>query len=116
VASKPTLSRDYVYVPLANMNVPVASLTVYNVAFMDPGQEPADEDWHEAIPVDLNHDLYVAKHGESLAILVGPARGDDVDSLELSAGDYQVWVDVAADGSDERVVRVAGTFTISATG
>jgi len=116
MASKPTLSRDYVYVPLGQLNVPVDSLTVHNVAFMAASAEPQDEDWHEAIPVDANHPLYVSNIGNALAILVGPKRGDDVDSLELDAGDYQVWVDVAADGSDERIVRRAGTFTISAAG
>lgn len=116
MANKPTLSREYLFFPLAGLNVDIANLTVHRVAFTDAGVEPTDPDWLEAIVVDDQHALYNPDIGESLAILVGPDRGDVVTTEDLTSGDYQTWVEATVTGSDERVVRVAGTFTVSATG
>ena len=116
MASKPTLSREYLYVPFTSMNFVVSRLDVHEMAFKAAGVQPVDADWIEAIVVSSTHPLYVSSIGESLALLVGPARGDAVTTEELADGDYQVWVDAAVPTSDERVVRVAGVLTISPTG
>lgn len=115
-ASKPTLSREYLYVPMTGMNFAIADLTMSNVAFTAAGIEPAEIDWQTGIPVDSAHALYVPSFGEAIVILVGPARGDTVDTFDLDAGDHQAWVEVQVTGSDERVVRPAGIVTVSATG
>jgi hypothetical protein len=117
MASKPTLSREYLYVPFAQMNMPIATLSLSKLAFKTAGVEPLDADWKTAIPVTVGHAIYVASIGDSLAILVGPLRADaGVTTNDLPAGDYQVWVDARTTGSDERIVRVAGVLTITATG
>lgn len=116
MADKPTLSREYLYVPLTQINFDVADLDVNQMAFTDAGIEPTEPDWITAIVVDDTSPLFDASIGESIALLVGPERGDVVTTEELGAGDYQVWIDVSVPSSDERVVRVAGTLTVSATG
>jgi len=113
-ATKPTLSREYLYVPMTNMNLgDVGTLTLARLAFKAAGVQPLDADWHDAIKVNAVHALYVASIGPALAILLGPLRGDTISgtNYDLTDGDYQVWVEAKAPSSDERVVRVAGTFT-----
>lgn len=116
MAAKATLSREYLYIPLSEMNFVVADLNLHRVAFKDAGVEPLDGDWIDAIVVDSQHALYKASIGAAVAVLIGPARGDAVTTNDLTAQDWQVWVEVSTAASDERVVRVAGTLTISATG
>ena len=116
MATKPTLSREYLYVPMANMNFDVEDLDVHEMAFKSAGVEPLDADWITAIAVDTTHPLYVSSIGESLALLVGPTRGDAVTTENLALGDYQVWIDAAIPTSDERVVRLAGVLSITSTG
>lgn len=116
MATKATLSREYLFVPLSNINFAIADLDLHRMAFKDAGVEPLDGDWITAIKVDSAHALYQASIGESVALLVGPARGDTVTTEDLTAQDWQVWVEVSTAASDERVVRVAGTLTVSATG
>lgn len=115
-ATKPRLSREYLYVPLAAMNVTVATLTIHNIAFKAEGVEPLDSpsDWDAAtvVTLALEPDLYVTSIGDSLAILTGPLRGDTVTTVDLAVGDHQVWVEVGEPGSDERIVRTAGIYTI----
>lgn len=113
MASKPYLSREYVYVPFTGMNFDVADLVVNRIAFMAEGVEPLDADWIDAIVVDAVDPIFVASIGEGLALLVGPDRGDAVTTEDLALGDYQVWVEASVTGSDERVVRVAGTLSIT---
>jgi hypothetical protein len=116
MASKPTLSREFLYVPFDQMNMPVASLTVNRLAFMPAGTEPVEGDWDPAIPVDTGDPLYVSAIGDALVMLIGPTRGDSVTTNDLAEGDYQVWVDAKVSGSDERIVRVAGLLEITPTG
>jgi hypothetical protein len=117
MATKPQLSREYLYVPFTNMNFDVADLIVNGIAFMAQGVEPAEIDWIEALVVDSLDPLYVASIGEGIALLVGPLRGDvGITTEDLALGDYQVWVDAAVAGSDERIVRVAGTLTVNLGG
>jgi hypothetical protein len=117
VAIKPQLSREYLYVPFDQMEgLDVDDLVVSRLAFMDAGVEPAELDWIDAIIVGSLDPLYVPAIGEAIALLVGPDRGDSVTTEDLAIGDYQVWVDAAVTGSDERIVRVAGLLEITATG
>lgn len=116
MATKPLLSREYVYMPLADLNVDVDELNVHRVAFMDAGIQPDDPDWIDAIAVGSQNPLFRSSIGPALVLLVGPDRGDEVDTTNLDEGTHQVWVEVSTPGSDERVVRVAGTVTISPTG
>lgn len=116
MATKPYLSREYLYVPFTAMNFVVADLSVNRMAFKAAGVEPLDGDWNVAIKVTVGHAIYVASIGEGLALLVGPLRGDSVTSFDLALGDYQVWVEARVPTSDERVVRVAGVVTINTTG
>ena len=117
MAIKPYLSREYLYIPFDEMTgLDPSDLIVNRVAFMDAGVEPADLDWIEAIVVDTLDPLYVPTIGEAVALLIGPDRGDSVTTEDLAIGDYQVWVDAAITGSDERIVRVAGLLEITATG
>lgn len=116
MADKPTLSREYIFVPLSEINFDVADLNLHRMAFTAAGIEPTDPDWIDAIAVDDTHALFNGTIGEAVALLVGPARGDAVTTEDLTAGDHQVWVEVSTAASDERVVRVAGTLTVSATG
>lgn len=113
MASKPRLSREYVYVPFTGMNFDVTDLIVNRIAFMAEGVEPTDGDWITAIVVDAVDPLFVSSIGEGLALLVGPDRGESVVTEDLALGDYQAWVEAAITGSDERVVRVAGTLSIT---
>ena len=116
MATKPTLSREYLYVPFTNMNFDVDDLAVNQIAFTDAGVAPAELDWEPAIVVNSLHALYVASIGEGLAILVGPTRGDTVTTVDLAAQDWQVWIDAAVTGSDERVVRAAGVLEVNTLG
>lgn len=116
MATKPTLSREYLYVPVAGLNVDIGALSTAQLAFMGAGIEPAEIDWLTALVVDDVHPAFDPDIGNAIAILVGPDRGDGVTTETLGAGDFQVWADIAVTGSDERIVRVAGTLTISATG
>lgn len=116
MATKATLSREYLYIPLSNINFAMADLNLHKVAFKDAGVEPLDGDWITAEVVTSAHALYQASIGESIAVLIGPARGDAVSTNDLAAQDWQVWCEVSTAASDERVVRVAGTLTVSATG
>lgn len=116
-AVKPTLSREYLYVPFTEMEgIDVDALDVGQLAFMSPATEPLEADWEVAIIAGTGDPLFQADIGEALVILIGPDRGDSVTTLDLPDGDFQVWVDAKPTGSDERVVRVAGTFTNSPTG
>jgi hypothetical protein len=113
-ATKPTLSREYLYVPMTNMNLgDVATLALARLAFKLEGVEPTDPDWINAIKVNAVHALYVTAIGPSLVTLLGPLRGDTISGTTtvLADGDWQVWVEAKAASSDERVVRVAGIFT-----
>lgn len=116
MAVKPELSREYLFVPMSQMNFDVTDLDVHNMAFTDAGVAPLEPAWLDAIVVDTLSPLYQASIGESLALLVGPDRGDVVTTEELVAGDYQVWIDVAIPTSDERVVRAAGILTVNVDG
>lgn len=116
MATKPQLSREYLYVPFTNMNFVVADLNVHRMAFKAAGVEPVDSDWQVAIKVTVGHAIYLASIGEGIALLVGPTRGDSVTTFDLANGDYQVWVEARVPTSDERVVRVAGVLTVSTAG
>ena len=114
MVTKLQLSRDYLYVPITDMNVNPASISLQRIAFMDtPGGVPLDGDWNNAILVDDAGDpQWVASIGISFVILVGPLRGDAVTSEDLPVGTYQVWVELKITGSDERPVRIAGTLEV----
>lgn len=115
MATKQQLSRQYVYAPLSDTSFDLADADVAQVAFMtDATTEPTDTDWVSAIVVDDTHELYDADIGEALAVLVGPARGDTVTTEDLATGDYTVWSDVSTPGSDERLVSIHGTLSITA--
>ncbi|MEU7911328.1 hypothetical protein [Microbispora bryophytorum] len=76
-----SLSRPYLYIWInhATGTEPV------EIAFTNPGAEPADDDWHTATWANTT-----AK-GADARILIGP--GGDV---ELPDGTYQAWVRVHA--------------------
>ena len=114
MVTKMQLSRDYIYVPITEMNVTPASISLQRIAFMDtPGEVPLDADWVNAILADDSGDpQWVAEFGPSFVVLVGPDRGDTVTSEDLAAGTYQVWVELKVTGSDERPVRIAGTLEV----
>lgn len=116
MATKPRLSREYVYIPMGGIGYDVDDLTVNAIAFKGAAEEPAEIDWIDAIVVNAAHAIYDPAIGESLALLVGPDRGDTVTTEDLPNGDYQMWVDAKIPTSDERIVRVAGVLTISLTG
>ena len=117
MAIKPYLSREYLYVPFDEMTgLDVDDLTVLRLAFTDAGVEPTDPDWIVAEAAGSLDPLYVSSIGEAIVLLIGPERGDVVTTEDLAIGDYQVWVDAAITGSDERIVRVAGLLEITATG
>lgn len=105
-AVKTRLSRKYVYARLANLNVDLSQATLHKVALMeDPTQEPSDEspnDWLDGIVVTQGHDLYRPEIGPAIAILIGPDRGDTVDTTDKPAGKYMMWTDWKVSGSDER--------------
>ena len=105
MAQKSRLSRQYVYAPLTDLNFSLDTATVHKVAFMsNPDVEPQEVDWVEAEVITSGHSLYDQAIGNALAVLVGPARGDDVTSEDLSAGEYLLWSDVSVPSSDERIV------------
>jgi hypothetical protein len=112
----PGLSREYVYIGIADLNVTVADITLSKLAFLDAGIEPVDADWEDALVVDVGDPLYRASVGPAYVILIGPARGDAVTTLDLPDDDYQVWTDTKVTGSDERIVRIAGTLTVNLGG
>ena len=117
MATKPTLSREYLYVPFTNMNFVVSTPRRPRDGVQSGrGANRWTPTGSTAITVSSTHPLYVSSIGESLALLVGPTRGDAVTTENLAVGDYQVWVDAAVPTSDERVVRVAGVLSISPTG
>lgn len=116
MAIKPELSREYLFVPMSQMNFTITALDVHQMAFTAAGVAPLEVEWNVAIVVDSLSPLYRPTIGESLALLVGPERGDVVTTENLAAGDYQVWIDVAIPTSDERVVRTAGILEVSVTG
>lgn len=113
MASKPRLSREYIYVPMGGIGYDVTDLTVNAIAFKAAAEEPAEIDWIDAIIVDSTHAIYEPSIGESLALLVGPDRGDTVTTEDLALGDYQMWIDAKIPTSDERIVRVAGILSIT---
>jgi hypothetical protein len=113
MVTKLQLSREYLYIPVADMNVTIASLTLQRIAFITtPGTPPTDPDWKNALAVDNGDPQYVPSIGDSLVILVGPLRGDSVTTQDLAVGTYEVWVEVKVTGSDERIVRIAGTLEV----
>lgn len=113
MATKPRLSRQYLYLPFSELSFDLSTADVHQVALMsDPTAEPAEADWLDAIVVTSGHDLYVESIGDSLAILVGPDRGDTVDTEDLPAGEYTAWTDVSTPGSDERLADWHGTVTV----
>lgn len=117
MADKPTLSREYVFIPFTEMNMDVGDLTVNAIAFIaTAGDEPEESDWEPAIVVDSAHDLFATFGAEGLAILQGPERGDTVTTIDLADGTYQVWIDARVTGSDERIVRLAGVLNLTPTG
>lgn len=117
MAAIPGLSREYVYIGISGLNVAVADITVHQLAFMGAGEEPLEADWEDAILVDDDtHPLWRASIGPAYAILIGPDRGDVVTTLDLPDADYQVWTDTKVTGSDERIVRIAGTLDVNLTG
>src|SRR5688572_23526066 len=116
MATIPGLSREYLYVPITDLNVTVANITLSKLAFLDAGIEPVDADWEDATVFEVGDSLYRPSVGPAFVILIGPARGDAVTTLDLPDDDYQVWVDVATSDSDKRIVRIAGTLTVSLTG
>ncbi|MCA1806993.1 MAG: hypothetical protein LC687_03950 [Actinobacteria bacterium] len=108
------LSRQYVYAAFDSLNFDLSTADVHKIAFLtDPLVAPADTDWEEAIVVDSTHPWYISAFAEgALALLVGPARGDTVTTLELAAGSYVMWTDVSTPTSDERVVSFHGTIEV----
>jgi len=116
MAQKSRLSRQYVYAPLADLNFPLDDANVHQVAFMPTfDAEPLESDWVEALVVTQNNEnssLYSQAIGNSLAVLVGPERGDAVDTEDLAAGDYLLWSDVSVPESDERIVVWHGAVEV----
>lgn len=113
-ATKPQLSRQYVYAPLGSLNFDLSLSTYTKLALKsDPTVAPVDADWNDAIRVTSGHALYDATIGNALAILVGPARADVVTTLDLAAGSYLVWCDIKPPSSDERIVDWHGTLEIT---
>ncbi|MCA1806526.1 MAG: hypothetical protein LC687_01485 [Actinobacteria bacterium] len=108
------LSRQYVYAAFDSLNFDISTADVHRIAFLtDPLVAPADGDWEEAIVVDDSHPWYIQSFGAgALALLVGPARGDAVTTLELAEGLYVMWTDVSTPTSDERVVSFHGTVEV----
>lgn len=115
MADKLALSRENLYFPLGDINFAIGDLNLHRVAFMAAGVAPTDPDWIVATVVDDAHPLFDPAIGVGLALLVGPARGDAVSTEELGVGTFQCWVEVSTAASDERVVRVAGSLTITET-
>ena len=99
------LSRDYRFYDLEDINVSAEDLSEPRAAFTALETEPEEEDWHSdpVFVIGSNSDLYRSDYGTQVAVLIGDSRGDDVDTVELEAGDYQVWIEVKA--GDERPVR-----------
>lgn len=111
---KPRLSRQYLYVRFADLSFDLATADVSRVALLDAGVEPQEEDWIEATVVTNGHVLYRADVGDAFALLIGPTRGDAVDTNDLEPGTYQCWTDTSTPDSDERIVEVHGTITVTA--
>lgn len=124
-AVKTRLSRHYVYARFdpAKLDFNLDEAEIHRVALMaDPAVEPEDEDWHEAMIVTATsgdggapHDLW-EKAGEvpSLAVLVGPDRGDEVTgNVDLAGGNYLLWSDVKHPDSDERLTDWHGIVTVT---
>jgi hypothetical protein len=109
---KPRLSRQFMYARFRDLNFPLADADVHRLALMDAGQEPSEQDWLDALKVTEGHSLYKPDVGDALALMVGPGRGDLVDTYDLPVGVYQVWSDTSTPASDERVVEVHGTITV----
>lgn len=110
MSAQPSLSRELVFVKLSELNLDAQQLVVHALAFLDtPGVSPGEEDWIEA--------NVTTKDGvPALSVMVGPARGDDVDTNELTDADYQVWADVSESPAGERVVRPCGVHSINPMG
>lgn len=120
-ATLSALARQYVYVPFTNLvGFTMDTVTYARLAFLtDPTAVPVDADWKTPIIVGSSaHALWVkAGSVPSLAILIGPARGDVVTTVELAlvnaaTTDYQVWWDLKVPNSDERPTDSAGVLTI----
>lgn len=94
-------STEYLYVGITGDPPAVTQ----ELAFKDAAERPIEDDWEEAVLVDdssdaLWTDANAATTGDYfLAILLGPFSG-----LELSPGDYQVWVRLT--DAVERPVRI----------
>ena len=92
------LSREFVFLDVTTSHD--LTLSTSEVAFIaDPLAPPDPADW---LPADLlNNEGWVVRK------LVGPGH---VDSTELSAGDYQVWVRI--NDNPEAPVRRVGTLGV----
>jgi len=109
---KPVQSRQYLFVRFADTSFDLGDADVHRVAFMPAGAEPGEDDWLEGIVVTEGHPLFREDVGEAFALLVGPDRGDVVDTVDLDPGIHQVWSDSSVPESDERIVELHGTVTI----
>lgn len=76
-----SLSRPYLYARIEG----AAGTETVQVAFTEPGVEPAEEDWHPASWAA------VSEKGADVRILVGPGGG-----VPLADGTHQMWVRVDA--------------------
>jgi hypothetical protein len=110
MSAQPSLSRELVFVKLSELNVTAGSLVINRIAFIDtPGTSPSDPDWLDATVTTKDAE-------DALAVMIGPTRGDTVDTEPLADGDYQVWIEVSESTAGERVVRPCGIHSINPMG
>ena len=92
----PASSTEYLRVPVTLPAGVDSTATPVRVAVVAHRDNPADSEWHAADWA-----------GSNARVLIGP--GTDI---ELTAGDYRVWINLDPPGS-ENVVRKAGILTIT---
>lgn len=91
----PASSTEYLHIPVTLPQGVDTGSTPVRIAVVAHRADPADNEWNDADWVN-----------SQARILIGPGSG-----VELTAGDYRVWINLDPPGS-ENVVRKAGILAI----
>jgi len=92
----PAASTEYLHIPVTAPTGVDLTVAPVRIAVVAHRADPADNEWHTA-----------AWDTGTARILIGPGSG-----LELTAGDYRVWINIDPAGSED-IVRKAGILSIT---